>query len=333
MAKTGWTKLDPSRTKMQRKAFMREMKKRFALMWKVLQKFLVEDDAFGLEKPEPLKLNEQKQDKLSAESWDRLENDILVAAVQSGAEIRTGVVRNIRRQYQFLTTPQKLRQFQNWLDQQVKAGLLQVTGNQNKPWTSTYVESAWRKGMVRAYTDVHRGELAAKLLWYRGTGEQFVMDAFLQPELMSKVELLATRAFEGMKGVTATMSTQMSRILADGMSRGAGPAEIARQMRKTISTLSSDRAMTIARTEIIHAHAEGQLDGYKLLGIDEVSAEVEWSTAGDELVCEQCEKASEDEDGNIRIYTIDEARGKIPLHPNCRCAWVSVVPELKKEKK
>jgi SPP1 gp7 family putative phage head morphogenesis protein len=235
-------------------------------------------------------------------------------------------VENARRQYQFLTTPQKLKQFQNWLDQQVKAGLLQVTGNQNKPWTSTYVESAWRKGMVRAYMDVHKGELAAKLPWYRGSGEQFVTDAFLQPELMSKVELLATRAFEGMKGVTATMSTQMSRILADGMSRGAGPAEIARQMRKTISTLSRDRAMTIARTEIIHAHAEGQLDGYKLMGISEVSAEVEWSTAGDELVCPKCDEL------NGEVYSIDEARGKIPLHPNCRCAWKPVVPKLKGER-
>jgi hypothetical protein len=45
--------------------------------------------------------------------------------------------------------------------------------------------------------------------------------------------------------------------------------------------------------------------------------EVEVLTAGDDLVCPECEEISAD-----GPYTIDEARSLIPAHPNCRCAFV-----------
>jgi len=41
---------------------------------------------------------------------------------------------------------------------------------------------------------------------------------------------------------------------------------------------------------------------------------VAWVTAGDDWVCEQC-AALEDQ-----IFTLETARGMLPLHPNCRCA-------------
>lgn len=291
-----WIKLDPSRTKTERQRFMREVKKRFGELAKAVRKFLVDEDAFGLEERRPFKLGEAEYTIRPAPTLEQMAMDHFAN----------------RRQYQFLTNPQKVKQFQAWLQQQISAGVLQVVGGQQgKPWTASYVESAWRKGMMRAYTDVHKAELAPSPDWYRGSKEAFLRSSFLQPEMMSKVELLATRAFEGMKGVTEQMSTQMSRILADGLAAGRGPKVIARQMTDAIGSLTRTRALAIARTEIIHAHAEGQLDGYAALGIEEVSAEVEWSTAGDSLVCEQCSSM------NGQTFTIKEARNQIPLHPNC----------------
>jgi len=286
-----WTKLDPSRTKTERQRFMREMTRWFRALDKAVQKFLVEEDAFGLGERKPFQLSGYQPEQ------------------------NEPIIEN-KRQYAFLTDPDKLKQFQRWLQQQIDAGLLQVSGGiQGQPWTAEYVESAWRKGMMRAYTDVHKQDLSRTPEWYRGTKEQFLISSFRQPEMMSKVQLLATRAFEGLKGVTEQMSTQMSRILADGMVNGYGPKKIAKMMSDSIGRLTRTRALVIARTEIIHAHAEGQLDGYKLLGIEQVDAEVEWSTAGDVLVCPECS----DLEGNV--YTIKEAHGMIPLHPNCRCAW------------
>jgi hypothetical protein len=40
-------------------------------------------------------------------------------------------------------------------------------------------------------------------------------------------------------------------------------------------------------------------------------------TAGDDLVCQQCQDIEDD-----NPYRIQEALGLIPAHPNCRCAWV-----------
>jgi len=53
--------------------------------------------------------------------------------------------------------------------------------------------------------------------------------------------------------------------------------------------------------------------------VSKVKKEVELSTAGDERVCATCEGLEGE------TYTIDEARGVIPLHPLCRCSWIPVI--------
>ncbi len=300
-----WLNKDPSRTKTERQRFMREMKKRFGELAKAVRKFLVDEDAFGLEPKKPFQLVDTTNE--NNKTWRTFAN---------------------ARQYAFLTNPQKVQQFRRWLQQQVDAGVLEVVGGEaGKPWTAPYIESAWRKGMMRAYTDVRKQDLSKSLDWYNGTKEQWLRSAFLQPTMMSSVEMLATRAFEGMKGVTEQMTTQMSRILSDGLVGGYGPKKIAKQMTDAIGKLTRTRALVITRTEIIHAHAEGQLDGLQALGVSEVTAEVEWSTAGDSLVCERCVGMEG------KTYTIKEARNMIPLHPNCRCAWVPSTEKKRKGRK
>jgi SPP1 gp7 family putative phage head morphogenesis protein len=318
MAKSGWSKLDPSRTKTERQRFMREMTRRAKKLEKAVTEFLVTDDAFGMEEKKPISMLD-----LIPKNRTITASDIFQAMTQAteNMAIEAEKVLSNKRQYAFLTSPQKVKQFQQWLQQQIDGGLLQVVGGiKNKPWTAEYVESAWRKGMMRAYTDVRKQDLSKTSQWYAGTKEQWLKSAFLQPEMMSKVELLATRAFEGMKGVTASMSTQMSRILADGLANGRGPRVVAKQMTDAIGKLNRTKYMVIARTELIHAHAEGQLDGYKLLGVEQVEAKLEWSTAKDPLVCPVCEAGFKD-----GPYTIEQARGLIPAHPNCRCAWAPYI--------
>jgi SPP1 gp7 family putative phage head morphogenesis protein len=83
--------------------------------------------------------------------------------------------------------------------------------------------------------------------------------------------------------------------------------------------MSKDRGVKIARTEVIHAHAEGQLDSFQALGIEEVGAEVEWVSTPDERRCSLCEEL------HGQRFTIAEARGMLPRHPSCRCAWAPVV--------
>ncbi len=136
-----------------------------------------------------------------------------------------------------------------------------------------------------------------------------------QPERLAKIQMIALRSLELLRGLSATMASQMNVILADGLANGLHPRAVAREMVKKVG-LSYNRALVIARTEIIHAHAEGQLDSFAELGETGVGVMAEWSTAGDEKVCPLCH-AREGE-----ILSIEDARGLIPLHPSCRCSWL-----------
>lgn len=276
----GWNKLDPSRTRMLRLKMMREMRRRFLSIAKEIDEFIGKEDAFGLNEPVPFQL-EGKQ------------------------------FYNIG-QYRFLTDPQKTAQFRLWLQDKIDKNVLTtIGGTVGKPWTADYIETAWKKGMLRSYVDVNKDDVVKPLAWYEGNKEQFIREAFFQPETLTKVEILSTRAFENMKGLTDTMRTQLNRILSDGLVAGWNTKRVAREMRQRISSLTRTRAMAIARTEIVYAQAEGQLDGFKRLGVTEVTAAVEWSTAGDKLVCAECSSMEG------MTFTLDEAHGLIPLHTNC----------------
>lgn len=287
-------RMDPTRTTMLRRAFMAETKSRFASFRKAVVQLVLTDDAFGLGTRSPFSVNQR-------------------------------LVTNAG-QYAFLTSDKKLDAFNEWMDAQLNAKVLSI-GKGQTVWTAKYVESAYRQGIVRAYTDVNGKKMKQKVGFYMDSRAQFLKDSFAQPETLSKVRLLATRTFEGMRGVTAAQKTQLNRILADAIANGRSPAQAARDMTNRIDSLTKSRALTIARTEIIHAHSEGQLDAFEDLGVDELGVYAEWVTAGDDRVCERCASMEG------KVYTVKEARGVIPLHPNCRCTWIPTDEKPKKKLK
>lgn len=281
-------RIDPTRTTMLRRQFIVEMNRRFIHLRRAIDKLVVEDDVFGLIQPKPLIFMQEKQ------AW------------------------------RFRTNAAKIKAYRQWLQQQMDAEILTVDVV-GKPWTSTYVESAYSKGMMRAYTDLHAEALAETEDFYRGSKAEFLRSSFGQPIIQSKVELLGIRAFTELEGVTKAMSQQMSRILTMGLIRGMGVMTIARQLKNNVSTINATRARAIARTEIIAAHAEGQLDAFVLLGVKEVGIMAEWSTAGDGKVCDECAALES------VVMTVDAARGLIPRHVNCRCCWIPA-DRVRKEK-
>lgn len=230
-----------------------------------------------------------------------------------------------RQAWRFQTDTQKLGSFRTWLASSLDEELLTVTAV-GEPWTATYINSAYRQGTVRAFNDARGAAGLEQAGFIEGTKSEFLRSAFAQPERLEKVRLLSTRAFEEMRGISTSMSQQLNRDLAAGLVSGQNPRQLARTMSQSINGLARRRAAVIARTEIIHAHSEGQLDSFEDLGIDEIGILAEWSTAGDDRVCPQC-AALEGE-----LLTVKEARGLIPRHPNCRCAWIpaSVVDRRKR---
>lgn len=269
--------IDPTRTGQIRRQFQNEMKRRMTALIKEVLHFILELDALGLAPIKPINL----------------------------ASVR-------RREFAFRSDPDKIKVFREWLQTAIDAKVLSTTGggNPDEPWTQKYIESAYKKGLINAYMSARKEDIAEHGVMSR-TQEQFLRSVFAQPETLSKVQLLATRAFEDLKGVTAVMSSQMNRILAQGMVDGSGPRKIAKEMSDSVAGLTRKRALVIARTETIRAHAQGQLDAFDELGIEELGVKSEWSTAGDARVCPQC-SAMEG-----KVFTTKEAAGLIPLHPQC----------------
>jgi hypothetical protein len=226
---------------------------------------------------------------------------------------------NITDNYDFPTDDAKLRGFMQWLKDQVDRGILTTDeGMEKLPWCSKYIGSAYKKGMIRAYLDSHKKELGKSPDYYKGTQAQFLESSFDTPETVDKLRLLYTRSYEQLKGVTATMAQQMSRVLATGIVQGQHPMAVARTLANTITGISRQRARTISRTEIMHAHAEGQLDGFEDMGIQRLGVDIEFETiAGEDGdpdtfgVCPECAELQGE------VFTVAEARGIIPVHPNC----------------
>ena len=292
-------KKDPSRTAVLRRRFVADMNRRFKKLSREIEKLIVTDDAFGLNENAPFTFSK-------------------------GIEKRKFVLAtNIERQaWRFQTDAQKVRSYRRWLQGEIDAGILTVDGLGN-PWTNTYVQSAHRKGFARSYGEVKKLEGG----FFTGTKDQFLQEAFNAPVIQSKLELIYTRTFSGLQDITTSMSQQMSRILVDGLSAGQGPTVIARQLRNNLAKINRTRSLVLARTEVIHAHAEGQLDSFERLDVDEVDVFAEWSTAGDDLVCPLCAPLEG------AIMTIKEARGTLPRHPNCRCAWKPAEKQKGRRKK
>ena len=217
------------------------------------------------------------------------------------------------KRWRFATTPDKLKLFKAWLQTRVAAGVLQAADE--TPWLSTYISSAYKAAAVRSYAEIVGARAGSTLgTEYQGGVESFLLSAFNSPEAREKIQLIFLRSYDQLKGMTEAMGQVMSRVLADGLAHGDGPYAIAQALVKQVK-ISKERARMIARTELIHAHAEGQLDSFERLGVAEVGVMAEWSTAGDSRVCSSCAPMEG------VVFPVSKARGLIPRHPNCRCAF------------
>lgn len=260
-------------------------------------------------------LSPEEIGKLGQEVWIELKTAFDKYTVDHDKELRAitlsvnqaNELYVVNDRWRALADPEKIRAFKEWLKQQLAATL---QGKSEEELWQRYVEMGFRKGAGRAFDDtkaVARGALADAL---PDGKDQFLRQAFAQPVAVDKVRLLASRSFDDLEGVTSEMSTRMTRVLTDGLVQGQSPLAIASGMTDQVD-ISQARAETIARTEIIRAHAEGQLDALGQMGVEEVGVAVEWNTTGDDAVCELCAPLE-----GI-VLKIDEARGMLPRHPNC----------------
>jgi len=278
---------DPTRTATLRRKFEEDLRRRFKRISHAVRLLVEVEDAFGLRTPRPLRRF-------------------------------IGNQQTVNTRWQFRTTPQQVQAFQLWLRGRLDTELLDSTTVSEDRYWQAYVNEGYEKGAGRAFDDVRKPALATgkgQLDFYRGAKREFLRSAFARPETVEKAKLLAGRVFTELEGVSGDMATRMSRTLTDGLVQGQNPVTISRTLRTDLQ-LGAVRAERIARTEIVRAHAEGQLDALEQLEVEQIGVMVEWDTAGDSRVCPLCRPL----DG--MVLKTKESHGMIPRHPNCRCAFL-----------
>lgn len=283
--------LDPTGTTLIRKAYVREMVKRMKALSRQVGEAVIQNDMLGLN-------GNQKTLKVNAD--------------------------NGKNRYRFQTDPEKVRAFTEWFKDQASRGLLGIPNRDAVKetrtdgwWMNSYVDSAYKKGVKDAYKNgVSSGWV--NTIFGKMTSDQMAEAFFYQPIKAKSLKNLYTRSFTFLKNMTKDMAEATAKSLTRSLADGLGAQETGRRLQAAVGIMTRTRAMTIARTEVIHTHAESSLDAYEDMGVEGVKVAAEWEATNDDRCCPDCSKKQG------QIFTIAEARGMIPYHPNCRCAFLPI---------
>ena len=211
--------------------------------------------------------------------------------------------------FDFPTSAGKAEAFMAWLREQELSGEIAIKRRPgrlagSRQWADVYVDSAYQQGIRRARAELRK----------RGVDVPPDSDrAFNQPFHADRVGMIYSRVYSELDGITESMDQQISRVLAQGITEGRSPIQIARAINNRVDKIGITRARMLARTEVIRAHHSANIQEYRQAGIESVDVQAEWVTAGDGRVCPECQRLEG------RVFTIDEIEGMIPRHPQCRC--------------
>ena len=218
------------------------------------------------------------------------------------------------------TMAQKVEAFKLWLDTAISATILETTGRiisgLRRHWQETFIRSTYIRG-------INDTEVALKAIDELSAPVANIEIALRSGIHAETLELMNARVFQGLKGITDDMAAKLSDIFSRSLIDGVGPKVIAKRITDEIATISKRRAMVMARTETIRVYSEARLNTMEQNQILGVTAEVELLTAGDGRVCSTCKSLQG------KVYTIQQARGVIPVHPRCRCTWITASKEQK----
>lgn len=309
-------RVDPTQTRMVVLAWQRELVRRLTAVRRLVRQSVRELDVLGLS-PRP-------------------------SALQTVAAMSMGRGTLPARGLAHGRASEKVDAFAQWVKQTLHEQLVgsplgsPSSSASRNSWQNRYIQQAYRRGMLGA---------AARL---RARGAKIEVGAGVPPPTMrrgklirdakggkkgsigsgpseqqhrDRIELIQSRAYNELEGISNTAAQKITRIVSRGVQENWTPEEIAGELDSQIRALGEGRARTIARTETVAAYSEASLNAFEEAGIEGVTIEAEFVTAGDDDVCPECDSMEGD------VMSIDEARGLIPVHPNCRCAFNPVVEQ------
>lgn len=235
------------------------------------------------------------------------------------------------RAFNFETDTKKVQAFIEWLNELIDEDLLRLgvmadIGNVNEFWGNVYIFESYQRGVQDIRFDLKQ----------QGVYDFRDLDAVMHtPVHLNRVAQMFLRNYENLKGITADMSKEISKFLAESFANGLWPREIAKNMVELIEkgkmtdiaikdklgrTISTKRrASLLARTECIAAHINGAVEECLRMGYKEGQIYAEYIAGYDNRVCDTCANM------HMQTFTLEEIRALIPVHPQCRCTFVPIV--------
>ena len=130
------------------------------------------------------------------------------------------------------------------------------------------------------------------------------------------IEFLKTYNFSLIKDITEKQRKNIKKLFMEVLLQRMTLATLEDGMRDILGKDKEDKIEAIIRTETIKISAESSLDRYKSMGVKKVR----WiATIGSQRTCEVCLA------NHNKEFTIEEARGRIPSHPLCRCTFLPII--------
>jgi len=295
---------DPTHTLTLRRNYVAEVNKRFRALKGVIRQSIIDNDCLGLREEQSPHV--QAASDIKSDSWQNIKGKFNPIPAKRFAFNRSG---------------DKIQGFLNWLEDQQINGILetseapQIGTAMEKQWQNKYIRAAYQKGIMRARQEIQSAGYQVPDI---DEVEGGINAVFNRPFHIDKVGAIYTRAFTELKGITEAMDQQISRTLAQGLTEGLGPQQMAQNINDRVDKIGMTRARTLARTETIRAHHTATIQEYENAGVEGVKVKAEWSTAGDLKVCSLCAPL----EGHV--YDLKTIRPMIPRHPNCRCVALPV---------
>ena len=227
-----------------------------------------------------------------------------------------------RRRFEYLAHADKQEEFMAWLNEQVQAEIFETQQRrvmlQDEPpvnrhrefWLVAFIGAGYDSGVKAARHKFSKVFLDAGL---------DASSVYANPAHIERAEVLFSRVYRQLDGVTGAMEGQMATILSDGMIQGKNPYTVAKSLNERVDKIGKVRARLIARTEIVNAHQQASIvEGEELSRMLGEEVKYQWHTALDGR-----ERPSH-RARHRKIYTKEQVAALVG-EPNCRCSvspWV-----------
>lgn len=186
----------------------------------------------------------------------------------------------------------------------------------SKRWFEDYIDRAYDKGAERAFFEGRKYVVDESEEEKLGAKRFFLKE--VRRQYRESIDLLKDKAKSDLDGINEHLMATVTREVTELVRTGASTKAIRQAITAIYNQAIVKRFRAFTAVSVVGAHAEAQLDAWEHLGQKLVGLKAEWRTAGDKRVCPQCKKMEG------RVFTIKKARGMIPLHIACRCAWLLI---------